>query len=233
LEAQVQSSTHQTSILQDILELSRIMPSLETLDLHWYNVRGVNYTVPSQHSNPREAVNDKPSLNLEECSLRGIYTSGADLLHFLKTVQPGSVTMADVHLVSGSYVPIMDYFADPDSPVRSYHLDDIWAPRVNQWETDHNLVHFEAPGQPKFRYSRDTPGPSTLIRLGSQVKDVVHYRYAQGRALGSGQKYRWSTNKGIEFGWPVGTGGHDFIALNWPKPWKKPSSEAGEADEDQ
>jgi hypothetical protein len=209
VDARFHSNTHQTSILRDIFEASRIMPSLEGLDLHWYNAQGDPYSPPSPSITPQEVVVSRPPMSLAECILRGVYTSEADLLHFLKTVRPGSVSLTNVQLVSGAYVPIFDYLAVPDSPVETYHLDDLVEPGGK-------LVHFEVPGRPKFPYMNDTPGPSTLIRQGRQVKDVIKYRWARWRALGSGPLYRWSASRSQEYGWG-GTGSGDFITLNGPK----------------
>lgn len=214
MDARFQSNTHQTSILRDIFEVSRIMPSLEALDLHWYNAQGDSYSPPSPSITPQEVVVSRPSMSLEECILRGVYTSETDLLHFLKTVRPGSVSLADVQLVSGAYAPIFDYLAVPDSLVEMYHLDDLLEP-------ERKLVHFEVPGRPKFPYQNDVPGPSTLIRQGRQVKDVIEYRWARRRALGSGPWHRWSASKSEEYGWG-GTGSGDFIVLNGPE-WKNMS----------
>jgi hypothetical protein len=214
LEPHLQGCTHQISILRDIGPLSRLMPALESIDLHWFNALGYRYKSPSHPTTPQEIEGDSPSMNLRECRIRGIYTSEADLLHFLKSTRASSVTLADVHLVSGSYVSMMDYFADPDSPVTSYHLDDIRGPRVNPWERNVlQLVHFEVPGRAKFPISQDRPGPSTIDRRGSQVKDVVRYRYARGRALGSGQIMRWNRAKSLELG---SRSSPDFIHPNWP-----------------
>lgn len=218
LGPQSQSRTHQSSVLWHILQLSRIMPSLEALELHWYVVKGGNEPAPpSQTSTPQEATSNKSSMSLKECILRGVYISETDLLHFLTSVHPASVTLEYTNLISGSYVPIFDYLTGPDSPVTSYHLDDLTEPRQEAWQWDKRyLVHFEVPGRPKFRYAGDNPGPSTLARHGRQVKDAIHYRWPRGRAIGSGELRHWRQAKLNEFG-SAAKAWVNFISLNWPK----------------
>jgi hypothetical protein len=205
LETQPLNSVHQTSVLGGILELSRIMPSLETLDLRWYKVGHTDLS-PSPYNAAQQSSNGTASLRLKECILRGLYESEEDLLQFLQTVQPAAVTLDYVHLLAGTYDSIFTYLTGADSPVKSYHLDDIWQSRI---------LHFEVMGSPKYPYGRDNLGPSILTRQGNQVKDAIRYRLPRGRPLDSGKAMRWHNSKVHEFGPP--DYGYDFIELNPPK----------------
>lgn len=151
------------------------------------------------------------SISLKECGLSGIYVSGSDLLEFLKATRPAILTLTDVHLISGTYTSILTYLTSPDSPITCYHLDDIY-------EGNH-LVYFNVPGRSKFRYLRDNPGPSSLTRQTSHVKEEITYRFANGRPLGSGERMRWLKSKAEEYGPPWGGDGfrYDFIELNSQK----------------
>jgi hypothetical protein len=131
--------------------------------------------------------------------------SKSDLLQFLEAVRPATVTLTDVHLVSGTYASVFHYLTSPDSPVACYHLDDV--------REGNALVHFEAPGSSKFRYTGGNVGPSSLTRQAGHVKEAIHYRFAPGRPLGSGARMRWRKSKAEEFGPPEGVA-YDFIALN-------------------
>ncbi|KAL2008289.1 hypothetical protein VTN00DRAFT_8271 [Thermoascus crustaceus] len=206
-EAQAESR-HSNLILQSIMQVLPIMPELESLDLHWYNLGASMSTSPVPSATRQGSGTSSASTSLKECSLRGIYVSESDLLQFLEAVHPATLTLTDVRLVSGTYASIFKYLTSPDSPVTCYHLDDI--------REKNALVHFDVPGSSKFRYSRDTVGPSSLTRQTSHVKEEIHYRFARGRAIGSGERWRWLKSKAQEFG-PPDDGVYDFIELNSQK----------------
>ena len=193
-------------VLQDIIQVSCIMPELEILDLHWFDL-GENVAtseVPSEFRNDSSAIS--ASMPLKECSLRGIHVSESDLLQFLEAVRPTVLTLTDLRLVSGTYATIFRFLTDPESPVTYYHLDDIREGR--------NLVHFHIPGNSKFQYRGGTVGPSTLTRQNDQVKEAIRYRFASGRPLGSGQRTRFVISKAREFGPPNRQYLYDFMKLN-------------------
>ncbi|KAL1875521.1 hypothetical protein Plec18167_005457 [Paecilomyces lecythidis] len=208
LEAVPAKFSNPNLILLDTLQVLSMMPELETFRLHWHSL-GARIEIPSTSiaAHQRKAIS-LVSTSLKECSLRGIQVSGSDLLQFLEAVQPAALTLTDTTLVSGTYTPIFKYITSPDCPVTSYCLDDIWQGR--------NLVHFEVPGKSKFRFARDSPGPTTLLRKGSTTKEEIRYRFSSGRALGSPQRYRWVKSKAEEFGL-YHCGRYDFIGLNSPK----------------
>lgn len=199
-------------ILQDIMEVFRIMPNLESFKFHWYHLGDHASTSPATSSaTPWETnVSSAPMTGLKECSLHGVHMSESHLLQLLEAVHPTSLTLTNIRLMSGTYHSIFKYLADPDTPVTHTYLDDI---RVGS-----DLVHFEIPGNSKFRYLRDDPGPSTLTRQGRHnVKgEPIRYRLAHGRALGSGQRYSWVRAKAQEFG-PPERCGYDFVDLNLQK----------------
>ncbi|KAL1999309.1 hypothetical protein VTN02DRAFT_4710 [Thermoascus thermophilus] len=206
-------SRHANLILQNILQvLLPVMPELQSLDLHWYNLGASTSTSPVPSATRQDSNSNTSSAaaaNLKECSLRGIYVSEDDLLRFLQAVRPATVTLTDIRLVAGTYASIFHYLTDPDGPVTRYHLDDI--------RERNALVHFDVPGRPKFRYCRDDAvGPSSLTRRASQeVKEEegIRYRFARGRALGAGERRRWLQSKAREFG-PPRSGVYDFIQMN-------------------
>ncbi|KAK1764284.1 hypothetical protein QBC33DRAFT_613234 [Phialemonium atrogriseum] len=164
-----QESWQAHRILQEILHVLPTMPKLESLDLHCYP-------------------------HFRECSLRGIHTSESDLVHFLSAIRPATVTLTDVRLISGTYGPVFQYLTSRDSPVTSYHLDDVL-------------------GTSKFRYSGVIMGPSTLSREGGHVKEVIPYCFSSRRVMGSGERNRWRRSKAQEFGGPD-RDAYDFVKLN-------------------
>ncbi|KAI1775413.1 hypothetical protein F4818DRAFT_48670 [Hypoxylon cercidicola] len=190
-------SVHVTPILQGLLEMSSIMPKLETLNIHWYNLGNDSSTAQTNHTSHVENNSSRSHFgDLNRCCLRGVYVSESDLLEFVKAVHPADLTMTDIHLVSGTYASIFEYLSSSDSPVTHYHLDDIHERNC--------LVHFDGPGKSKFRYLGVTMGPSTLARHSDGVKRPIHYRITSTRALGSGERMRWWKCKVLEFGPPNG-----------------------------
>ncbi|KAI2619291.1 hypothetical protein GGR54DRAFT_138410 [Hypoxylon sp. NC1633] len=180
--------------LQDILELSSIMPNLESLDVHWYKVRNYRFTELVNAGTHLRSNGHANFAHLKACTLRGAYISESDLLDFVKIIHPAALTMTDIHLASGTYASMFEYLTSSDTSVRSYHLDDL--------HEGGRLVHFEVPGQSKFRYRGDTMGPSTLTRQAEEAKEMIRYRFALGRVLGSVERTRWLRRKALEFGPP-------------------------------
>lgn len=205
-----QESWQARRILQEILHVLPTMPKLESLDLHWYTLRESNVSgplvPPAMTLQERSTVSALP--RLRECSLRGIHTSETDLVHFLSAIRPATVTLTNVRLISGTYGPVFQYLTSEDSPVTSYHLDDVYEGT--------KLVHFEVPGTSKFRYSGVIMGPSTLSREGGHVKEAIPYRFSSRRVMGSVERNRWRRIKAQEFGGPDG-GAYDFVKLNSDK----------------
>ncbi|KAI1211402.1 uncharacterized protein F4807DRAFT_420288 [Annulohypoxylon truncatum] len=201
------ATTAPEGLCQSILQMSGIMPELESLDLHWYDV-GSNMP-PTLVQSTTSLKNNSHSkfARLKECSLRGVYVSENELLEFVKAVHPAALTMADVHLISGTYTSIFEYLTLSETPVTYYHLDDI--------REGIDLVHFDVPGGPKFRYQDINMGPSTLIRQMDHVKEPIQYRITRRRPLGSGERRRWCESKYREYG-PLRQAVYDFVELNSP-----------------
>ncbi|KAI0386972.1 hypothetical protein F5Y04DRAFT_288777 [Hypomontagnella monticulosa] len=197
---------HTLSIVRNIIPVLRVMPELESLDLHWWDTRLDKYQYPSTTHQDNSTTYDAPSRPLRECSLRGFYVSEHDLLQFLNATRPQTLTLTDIHLVSGTYNTVFDYITGTESLIMDYFLDDLMR--------EERLVHFDdVPGDPKFPYLDRTVGPSTLARHGSHAREAIHYHFPSRRALGSGNRYRWSRMKGEEFGYREGAR-YDFIRLN-------------------
>jgi hypothetical protein len=213
IETEVQTqSRHSHLILQDIMQVLRIMPVLESLKLHWYNL-GVNAsTLPvTSSATPWESNISSASITgLKECSLHGIYVSESHFLQFLEAVHPTSLTLTDIRLVSGTYAPIFKYLTDLDTPVTYTHLDDI--------REGNALLHFDIPGNSKFRSRNGDVGPSILTRQGSHnvKEEPIRYRFAPGRPLGSGERNYWLRSKAREFG-PPEERVYNFVELNSQK----------------
>lgn len=176
----------QSELLLDMMQMSRNMPEMAFLNLHWYRLIYTGYEPILSNLPPvyGEMYTKSAPLCLKECTLRGIHVYESDLLGFLEAVCPRDLTLENVTLLSGTFASVFRYLSDPDSVVASYHLDDIKERRC--------LVHFDVPGNPKFRYMRGNVGPSTLTRSAGHVKETINYCINQGRALGSGERVRVS-----------------------------------------
>ncbi|KAI6088026.1 hypothetical protein F4821DRAFT_98992 [Hypoxylon rubiginosum] len=190
IPGQSSPTVHGKLALRALLDMSSIMPKLESLDVHWYNV--IAYDTPIAPLNPAVEFGHSNFACLKTCRLRGIYISKSDLLELVKAVHPPALTMTDIRLTSGSYSSIFEYMTLPDTPITYYHLDDL--------RERHALVHFDVPGKAKFRYLGVTMGPSTLTRQQDEVKEAIRYRITYRRSLGSGERVRWWRSKIQEFG---------------------------------
>lgn len=189
--------------------ISRHIPGLEELDLHWYNLgRKDNF---SSTTTALYQPSSHPSLHLEKLAIRGLYATAPLLLQFVSAMQPSSLVLASVQLTSdATWASIFTYLFGRESKVTSYHLDDLR-------EGNAKMVHFEVPGTSKFPYLRATMGPSTLTRDEADSKEErasVQYRLPPSRALGSPNYNRWLRNKYREFGPPNYRMRYNFVALN-------------------
>ncbi|KAI1155895.1 hypothetical protein F4825DRAFT_406062 [Nemania diffusa] len=182
-------------LLQGILEMSVFMPELEDMDIHWYNIGGDHLTMLGDHTIRVDTSSYVNPARLKTCRLRGLFVVESDLLDYIKAFQPTALTISDTRLVSGAWTSIFDYLTSVDSLVTSYHLDDI--------REGYDLVHFDAPGEPKFPYRDITVGPSTLTRQKDDAKKAIRYStISWRRMIISDAMARWLKNKIIEFGPP-------------------------------
>ena len=199
-------------ILQDIMQVLRIMPELKSLKLHWYNLGVQASASPTTSSaTPWETnVSSAPTTGLKECSLHGIHVSESHLLQFIKAVHPTSLTLTYIRLTSGTYDPIFKYLTDLDTPITYIYLDGICV--------GFDLVHFETPGNSKFPYLYGDAGPSVLTqqRCHDAKEEPIRYRFASERPTGSRQRYYWVRCKAQEFGPPEQIK-YDFVDLNSQK----------------
>ncbi|OTA58804.1 hypothetical protein K449DRAFT_114097 [Hypoxylon sp. EC38] len=205
--------------LQSILRWMRFLPRLEELNLRWYNLGPWNtyqsaspLFIPLNHPDVGACLtlsldmNVQDLVHLKKCTLQGVFVSAHCLLDFIKSVNPTSLTLADIHLVTGTYRGILEYLTDINSPIRAYCLDDLYEGSVGTWS---KLVHFEVPGKPKFTYKQNGGlRPSTLERSGADVKDdTVDYYTQEKMDIGSFEFGAWRMDKKLRFG-PLEPGKH-------------------------
>ncbi|KAI0107986.1 hypothetical protein F4776DRAFT_675131 [Hypoxylon sp. NC0597] len=209
--------------LQSILLWMKFMPRLEELDVHWYDINRYNtyppttaLSVPLSHPDLARCltlslakVEGLP--HLKKCTLKGIFASEYGLLGFLRSVNPATLTLADVHLEMGTYRGIFAYLTDEKCPITKYCLDDLYEGSNGPWS---KLVHFEVPGTPKFPYLQNNGGrPSTLERGGGATKVAIYYYVQHKMDLGSWEYGVWQREKKIMYG-PLEGGKYDFVELN-------------------
>ncbi|KAI1452466.1 hypothetical protein F4805DRAFT_447374 [Annulohypoxylon moriforme] len=182
---QSSQTTHGKLALQGLLDISSIMPKLENLDVHWYNI--IAYDTSITPLNPAVELGHSNFACLKTCRLSGVYIIESDLLDLVKAIHPAALTMTDVRLTLGTYSSIFEYMTLLNTPITYYHLDDL--------REGHALVHFDVPGKAKFPYRGITMGPSTLTRQQDEVKDALRYRITYKRPLGSGERMHWWRSK--------------------------------------
>ncbi|EFX04868.1 hypothetical protein CMQ_5130 [Grosmannia clavigera kw1407] len=142
------------------------MPSLVSLDVHWYNLywdagiptcqAAVHENSPSDGSRGGSGLGSISNLangntnitaadylfirNLEVCRLSGLFVSEKDLVLLLEAIRPSSLFLTHVDLVEGSWGNVFSrLFTVPDSHVTSYTLDDL---REHRRFPSYRVIHF-------------------------------------------------------------------------------------------
>ncbi|XXH02819.1 hypothetical protein Hte_009206 [Hypoxylon texense] len=198
-------------VLQVLMHGLHFMPELEDLDFHWYNIPKrddqSNGTVtlgrapPTFHSGP-----PLTATSLKNCTLRGLFVSEADLLHFLRVVRPTTLGLDFISLTSGDYAPVIQHLASPDNEITSYYLDDV--------RKGCQPVHYAVPGELKYRWRNDPIGPSTLRREGEEAKVPVRCEPAQGELIPDSQWKDWNDANMESYG---GMAARHYNFMRWNK----------------
>ncbi|KAH8680556.1 hypothetical protein BX600DRAFT_504332 [Xylariales sp. PMI_506] len=201
---------HVNCTLQNILQLRRIMPALAELGLHWYNLgrlsckKALGMTTTSDISQEGD-TGTTTAMNLKVLGLLGLCVSESSLLSFLGKARPSSLALSYTLMRSGTYDSIFNYITSQDSSITRFHLED------NRQRL--GLVHFDAPGQPKYTYISGPVGPSTLTREGPSAKETIIFHFASGRPKGSPERARFLRHFTFEFG-PEPPSTYNFVKLN-------------------
>ncbi|KFY69308.1 hypothetical protein V496_00352 [Pseudogymnoascus sp. VKM F-4515 (FW-2607)] len=170
-------------------------PVLEDLQLHWYTLRTTNLT---NAISEEELFFDRVAQScqfpfLKRCTLKGIRTSAATLLSFLRQMQLNSIEMEEIQLQPGEFRLVFDYLVKHMEQLEHVHLNDLWERR---------LIYFDAPGEPHFPGSEPPIGPNTLTRTGTDARMPIKYQYSRGYALGSVKASQWRRKKDMQYGPP-------------------------------
>ncbi|TQV91280.1 hypothetical protein IF1G_10161 [Cordyceps javanica] len=186
------------NILQDIARaLVVIAPAVESILFHWSDL------------NKRwQPLLDEPDasfvargMQLQRCSLQGFKVSEMQLLAFLEHSCPASLELEYVQMYQGSWGPILQYISSKESGVYSYKLDDL--------TQGHDLVHFNAPGRPKFSYRENFTWPSAIARDGDLAKEPIEHCFMSGRGSASPGWHLWRARKLARFSISL-----DFVLSN-------------------
>ncbi|KFX98829.1 hypothetical protein V490_02088 [Pseudogymnoascus sp. VKM F-3557] len=178
-----------------ICKFLQLCPDLEDLQLHWYRLRTTNLTNAISEENlffDRVAESCRFPF-LKRCILKGIRTSAATLLSFLRQMQLNSIEMEEIHLQPGEFRLVFDFLAKHMDQLEHVHLNDLWERR---------LIYFDAPGEPHFPGSRPPIGPNTLTRTGADARMPIKYQLSRGFALDSLKCSQWGKKKQIQYGPP-------------------------------
>lgn len=170
-------------------------PVLEDLQLHWYTLRTTNLT---NAISEEELFFDRVAQScqfpfLKRCTLKGIRTSAATLLSFLRQMQLKSIEMEEIQLQPGEVRLVFDYLVKHMEQLEHVHLNDLWERRI---------IYFDAPGEPHFPGSDPPIGPSILTRTGTDARTPIKYQYSKGYALGSVKASQWRRKKDMQYGPP-------------------------------
>lgn len=161
------------------------MPQLESVDLHWYDVGNHWEAYPAKELSTPLGEPDLPVHHLRELTVRGFFTTLPSLQKALQATTPDSLTLKYINLpADGQWRDVLSHLANADQKIGYYYLEDVFQ--------NTKLVHFNGPGSLKFPYLEgEMQWPSTLLRQGEQVHNVVECRASTKRVLGSPQHTRW------------------------------------------
>lgn len=194
------------SILHNITKvIAKTMPVLESADIHWYHVGRRRLPFPGQETDTSKQK-DLFTTRLKECTLSGLYVTETDLLGFLNTTKPKTLSLKHIHIISGQWAPVLEQLTSPESGITSYYIDDVFQST--------SLLHFNEPGTPKYPYKNREHWPSSLARESNLVREIIQHRIPSGRVLGSPQRQRWLRENAAKYGPCKGL--YDFIKLNTP-----------------
>lgn len=130
---------------------------------------------------------------LKRCTLKGIRTSEATLLSFLRQTQLNSIEMEEVHLRPGEFRLVFDYLVKHMEQLEYVHLNDLWEKR---------LVYFDAPREPHFPRSEPQIGPNTLTRAGADARTPIKYQHRRGFTLDTPEFTQWTRKRQVQYGPP-------------------------------
>ncbi|KAJ6786955.1 hypothetical protein PWT90_04592 [Aphanocladium album] len=186
------------NILQDIIRaLVAVAPAAESVLMHWSDL---NARWRPRLDAPEEVL-AVPKLQLQRCILQGFKVSEVQLLAFLKHTRPATLELEYVQMFQGHWDRVFRYITSGESGVRSYDFDDV--------KEDHKIVHFNAPGDIKFRYKDAFSWPSRITRDGDRAREPIEHRLALGKVADFRQWKRWREDKLNRFSISL-----DFVRAN-------------------
>lgn len=178
---------HCQQVFPAVMQLGHVTRELEFWDLHWFSL-GIHTSTSNVSDSPEEdsIVNSSSTVHVKNCSLRGVFTSEVDLLQFLQTARPEVLTLKDNHLITGKYTPIFDFISGQNSPIRSYHLEDLYNDPSGARRP---IVQFIVPESSEFLLSGGDKGPTMLTRRASDAKEPIGFMLAKQFRFNRGQSY--------------------------------------------
>jgi hypothetical protein len=102
--------------------------NLNTLDLHWYNLRprnGKNIPDSDEQQFFRTCYKAIALLPLQQCTLRGIPTKHDTLQEFIDTTSTQAIMLEEVYLISGTWTPILQSLGRRESNYKEIYLKDV------------------------------------------------------------------------------------------------------------
>ncbi|KAI1748633.1 hypothetical protein F4782DRAFT_550505 [Xylaria castorea] len=192
---ELRQGEHVASTLEAISHASAIMPKLESLDLHWFNIGQTRSNSLTQIPAHRNLTSCSLPLALRECTLRGLYISGINLLQFIMSTSPIILRLKDVNLVTGTYASSFAYITYPNTPTTYCHFEDLCQGR--------HTVHFSISEESEEADESTTEvGPTMLSQhiIGLEHEDIPYQLIPVPRVR---EYARWRTDILREYGPPV------------------------------
>ncbi|RAO73584.1 uncharacterized protein BHQ10_009596 [Talaromyces amestolkiae] len=184
--------------VDDIKHLLKLCPHLESLELHWFNLRTYRLggaELEEQRFFSKIAQLGNHFSNLQHCRLEGIYTEGIAILAFFQqTTQLGSLTMRNLNLKSGTFGPIFDFLTNHLPHLAYLHLESL---------SEANRICFDDPGKAWLPSTCRTNGSNELTRTGADCQRAIGYRFFKGSVKGSVDAAKWRRRQTLLYGPPV------------------------------
>ncbi|TVY93980.1 hypothetical protein LAWI1_G000679 [Lachnellula willkommii] len=155
-----------------ICQFLQLSPNLEALQLHWYWTRAPEYLsqAMSEENYFFDHITESCQFpSLERLTLRGIYTSEAALISFLRQVKLRSIDMEYIHIkLQGRFRPVFDCLVEHSERLKHIHFG-------NLFEADRPIFFNDTPEFPLFPHFSEMNSPKAIIRTGVDARKPIEY----------------------------------------------------------
>lgn len=158
--------------VSSISRFLQLCPNLKALQLHWYWTLAPVYLSRAMTEETYFFDHIAESCqfpSLERLTLRGIYTSEAALVSFLRQVKLRSIDIEYIHIkLQGRFRPVFDCLVEHSEHLEHIHFG-------NLFEADRPIFFNDTPEFPLFPHSSEGNSPKAIIRTGVYARRPIEY----------------------------------------------------------